>query len=265
MYTNPFYTVYNKRYIKDRSFAFDFTKESKVTLVEFMAGAPESGVLEQRLNNMTKKHDVNYVIICVANERKNRLLLDGLLGFDAWTDPYQLAAVLHELLLVQNTSKYIIFTGDCGGCYCSLITSTKIPVNALLFTTPTTTWSTYEKFGYNGEKEVIAYSWRVLMQDTMNGLSYVQDAFPILVNLVNAGVKIDIYWAKNPSKSDVFERDRVAAINPKHNLKIHSVSHPPNIHPHAISHWLDSTSVLTKLYEKEILYGQAYLESFKNG
>lgn len=249
-----------KEYIKEHSLCFNFTCPSDIVIVNFLNFAPIfKGELKEITDKISSSLQVNYMTICGGNANyAYRFNLDGIIGFDSWTDPYLIGDFLYELLLVRNKFKYIIFTGDCGGAYTALLASKKVPVHSFLFTTPSITISDFREQGWIEEK-VNAYKIKKYACDNMSFLQGNFDAFPIFLSHVNNGTKINIHWAINVVKTDLYEKNRVEAISNKRNLTITLHQIPHDMNPHHLRDWLNQTARMELYFIQEINIAKAYL------
>lgn len=250
-----------KEYSKEHSMCLNFTYPSDIVIVNFLNFAPSyKGELKEMTDTMSSTLQVNYMTICGGNAFGHgyRFNLDGIPGFDLWTDPYYLSDFLYELLLVRNKFKYIIFVGDCGGAYTALVASKKVPVHSFLFTTPSINVGDFSEKGFT-EEQISGYGIRRYACDNMNLVKDHFDAFPIFLNHVNNGTTINIHWANNVVKTDLYEKTRVEAIVDKKNMSITLHQIPHDINPHHLIHWLNQTSRMELYFIKEINIAKAYL------
>jgi hypothetical protein len=270
MSSDPLIILKHKRFIKEKSIGLDFTSESPISVVEFLPFAPkQKDHIEHLVNQFQKKFEVNYVVISTGKPKKetpfSTFTLNGLIDFDVWNDPFYIGKLLYELLITVNKSKYIIFTGDCGGGYSAILATKSVPINSLLCTTPFISFKDMESYGYKSE-QVTSHEHRVWLKNWIDTNIYdkVNDLFPLLIQLKNLGTRIEFHWAENPTKTDLYERDRVLSLEPSINLKVYSHKSPPYFGPHLIGGWLRYTSILDRLYKTEIDIGKLFLKSTNN-
>lgn len=250
-----------KEYTKEHSLCFNFTYPSDIAIVNFLNFAPAiKGELKEMTDRMSSLLQVNCMSICGSNSKNHayRFNLDGIPEFDLWTDPYFIGTFLYELLIVKNKFKYIIFVGDCGGAYTALLASKNIPVQSFLLTTPSITISDFREQGWVKE-QVSAYDIKKYACDNLSFLKENFDTFPIFLNHVNNGVQINVHWANNVVKTDLYEKNRVEAITDKKNLTITLHNIPYGKNPHHLIDWLTKTSRIDLLLIQEIKIAKAYL------
>ena len=248
------------KFNNSNTLAFDFSNDFDVTFVEFLNFIPNNDrqSLEERVRNFTEYLQCNYVIVVGGKDDLTyRFNLDGILGFDTWADLDQIGIFLNELL-TKHRAKYIIFTGDCGGGYTALLASKNCKPHAMLLTTPAISISDFECKGFNKD-QVDSYTVRHNVAQKLNhDRSTWEDLFPVLLNHVNTGMKIDIHWSTRIIKTDVYERDRVQKIRIKNNLQIFEHETPDQVNPHFLARWLFDTGKLVPLYQQEIGLGKVY-------
>lgn len=252
-----------KSFYKDGAIAFDLSSNSDILFVQFFPQSPTTpGELEHYVKTIVSTHKISVIAITgtdVHRVSKYRLNLDGIPGFDSWSDPYYLGKFLHELCLVRNNFKYIIFFGDCGGAYTALVSSRIIPIQSLVLTTPALLFVDLEKMGYS-KNDITSYQLKKTIIDNIHNLP-TTDGFIFLSEHIEAGVKVDIHWASNVRKTDLWEKQRVSAIENKRNLTIHSHIVPNYVVPHNLYYWLAQTARLSQIITKEVIIARAYLDT----
>lgn len=268
MITNPFEILKHQRFIKEQSIGLDFTEQSPISVVEFYPFAPRTkGSLEHLVKTFTNKFNVNFVAIATGRPKKDTPFstfnLNGLIDFDVWEDPYLIGKLLYHLLITVHKSKYIIFTGDCGGAYTAILSSLYVPINVLLCTTPFISFKDMYPYGFTNPENITSYDHRIWLKEKFVKKNYneLSDLFPQLVKLKNSGIKIDLHWSKYPSKTDIYEVNRALSLEKSLNFSIHLHDSPPSIHPHLIGSWFKQTSIIDSWIKKEIALAEIFLKS----
>jgi hypothetical protein len=251
--------IEHKKFCLKGSIAFDFSNDFPITFVQFLNFSNDRD-LEIRTTNLSKQWGVNYVVIIGGDSNKKndfRYNLDGIKGLSEWQDPYYIGIFVKQLLL-KHTSKYNIFYGDCAGAYTALIASKNGPVNAIVLTTPTINASDFSTLNIEHVQGLI---FRKNIQETINIDTKILDAFPILINNVNQGVRTTIHWAKTVYGSDFYEKTRTSSLPKNLNLEIVEHKVPPEIDPHFLVRWLHDTKQITNIVKNEVKIGQAILST----
>jgi len=260
-----------KKYTNDRSLAFDFSLNSDITIIDFNnSGGSEPGRMDWDCARYVRYYGANYVSIYGSGSRRSdrtfiyRFCIDGLPGFDLKNDPFYLSSVLYELVIKRNNSKYVIFLADCAGAYNALWVSQNMPVNAMILTNPAIAISTtaFIEFGFTADK-LIGYAVREKAFGSSSVLKQHTDAFPILMQCKNLGIKIDCHWPKYPIKSDAIEKQRVTEIKNKNNLNIIEHDIPKEVNPHHLYAWLNQTSKYYRYVKDEVNMGKIFVNALK--
>jgi hypothetical protein len=249
--------IEHKKFCLPGSIAFDFSNNSSITCVEFLNFSKNKD-LEYRATSSAKYYGANYVVIVGGDENiKNDFKhnLDGIKGLSVWQDPFYIGIFVKQLLIKHN-SKYNIFYGDCAGGYTALIASKNGPVNSIILTSPTINAGDLSELGI---KNVQGISFRKSIENTININTGVLDAFPIIVDNINQGVRISIHWATNVFGSDLYEKNRVLTLPKNLNLNIIEHQMPPTENPHFLAKWLSDTTQLTSIIKKEMQIGNTIL------
>jgi len=251
--------IEHKKFCLSGSIAFDFSNNFPITYVDFLNFSNNKD-LEYRTTSSSNYYGVNYVIIVGGDNTKAndfRYNLDGIKGLSEWQDPFYIGNFVKQLL-IKNNSKYNIFYGDCAGAFTALIASKNAPVNSIILTSPTINASDFSELNI---ENIQGFHFRKNIIKTINIDKNILDAFPILINNIDQGVRTSIHWANNVIGSDLYEKNRV--LNLPKNLNLNIIEHqlPPTKNPHFLANWLVDTKQFFNIIKEEIQIGNTILST----
>lgn len=256
---------------------FDYTDRHDITVIDFLPIGP--GIhksLELRYHHVIKKHpDINYVLMCGQNNDTSPFSTitpnwAGIPNLINWDDPFYMGKFFRELV-TRNQAKYVIGFADCAGAYSAVYASKHTPFNSLIMTTPVIGLiPTEERYirSFENRLDVSSFNSEV---GFISGLEYRCkifedgkkyenhfDGFPVFLDLVKSGVRIELHWATNVEGIDLFERDRISQINAV-NLNMHLHDMPVDEHSHLLNKFLYQQGKTTKLLRDEIELGKIFI------
>ena len=247
------YILNQKKFYKENSIYFDLTQESDIVLVRFITGIVLRDNMVERLERSSDYQKINFVLIYGSNSNHEyRGNLDGLPGFDLWSDATFIGTFLYELLTVRNKLRYIIGAGGCSEGWSVLLSSIKCPYNSIFLINPVINQAPKDMFDPDRLRLINACDYRKNIIEKGPKFANYFDQFDTLLLNINAGVHITIHWPVFPDRSDKMEKDRVMAIPNKRNLLIVEHNMPPDWNPHSLVQYLESTGGMKKIRDQEI-------------
>lgn len=277
---NIYETLKHKKFYKNRFFGFDFSTESKIALINFVnLPTKKEGAVDYHINQFVNTYGINYMIIgggdtISVNTPIDKLYtfnVDGIKGFDPWQDFRVFQVYLNEMRSLHDI-KYMIFQGNCGGAWTALKVAKNVKLESILLTTPAFTMSDLSEQGLDPD-EVHAVELRQHFNYNFNASDEEVDTFPVLLNLKNQGIKIDLHWTdrldkpelpKGEKLSDHYELQRAKSINPKQNLKVHLHQLPHDYHTHNLNRYLIASGKMHRMMREEVHLANAYLNNLNS-
>jgi hypothetical protein len=276
---NIFDTLKYKKFYKNRFFGFDFSTESKIALINFInITSKKDGAIDDHVTDFVNTYGINYMVIGGGDniaadlpiEQFNTFNANGIKGLDDWSDFNVPRTYLNEMRNKYDI-RYMIFRGNCGSSWTALKVAQAVKVESMLLTTPAFTLDDLSELGFD-PVEVHGVEYKQFFKSKINSVEEL-DTFPILLELKDQGVKIDLHWAgrldlpelpRGEKLSDHYELKRAQNINPKRNLKVHLHDLPMEWHTHNLHRHLIACGKLHRMIREEVYLANIYLNSQAN-
>lgn len=266
-----FDTLKHKKYYKNRFFGFDFSTESKIAMINFInIPSRREGAIDSHVSEFVDTYGINYMVIGGGDDASIQTYtfnVDGIRGLDNWSDFVTIQTYISEMRSKYDI-KYLIFRGNCGSAWTALKIAQGVKLESMLLSTPAFSLDDLGSLGFK-PNEVHAVEFRQDFKRAFNSDENL-DAFPILLNLKDQGIKIDLHWAARldlpqlpygDKVSDHWELQRAKGIEPKKNLKIHLHHIPADWHTHNLHRHLIACGKMHRIMREEIHLASVYVNS----
>lgn len=276
---NIFDTLKYNKFYRNRFFGFDFSTESKIALINFInIPSKKDGAIEHHINQFVNTYGINYMLVGggdnvfanVTIDNFNTFNFNGIKGLESWSDFNVLRTYINEMR-TQYDIRYLIFRGICGGCWTALKVARTMKLESMLMFTPALSMDDLEDQGFRLD-QVHGGEFKRAFKHSIADKSEL-DTFPLMVELKNRGLKIDVHWASRldlptlpPGEklSDHYELHRTKKIEPKRNLRIHLHDLPPTYHTHVLHRYLNDSGKMHRMIREEVHLANIYLNAQAN-